>query len=318
MNNKWFKRIRITGFLLSGILLMLSLSACAEIRIDSADREELFLQIEEASCTKKEAVYLLMEEKAAYEQNAEDASFWDSKIGDITMSDYIKEVTEDKLTRYTAAEVMSDRLAAYPSEDAKNLAGEEAVTSWTKLSGMYDMDAFGITASDVNSLYYKKAVYEAVYDTITSEAVAEITEDSTRILLADYALIPLSAGEESAAAVLESIRNGEDLSVAAAPAGGQVMKEQMIKRGELPSAVDTIAFALVDGEWSEVIECKDGFYIIHCIDDQLLAESAANYNEIYSKTKEEAFKEAYYSFSEEAKLWIDRNFFEKLDVRTIQ
>ena len=304
--------------LAAAVLLGLLLSACAEVKLESSGSEDLFLQVNDAVCTKKEAVYLLMEEKAAYEEGQTVEGFWNRAIGDLTMGEYVKSVVEDKLTRYAAAEGMSDKLAAYPSEDAKNQAGEDAVTSWTKISSMYDVDAFGITAADVNSLYYKKAVYDAVYEKITTEAVEDITEDSTRVMLADYVVVPQSAGEEVAQQILNSVREGEDFSRAADIAGYPILSGQMIRRGELSSAVDTIAFALVDGEWSEVIESKDGYYIIHCLDDNLVADSAANFNEKLATTKEEAFNEAYFNFSRGATLWMDKGFFEKLDINSIK
>lgn len=307
------------GFLFALVMLItLLLSACAEVRLGSADEKDLFLQIENASCTKKEAIYLLMEEKSAYEEGQTAEGFWNRPVGDISMGEYVKNVVKDKLTRYTAAEVMSDTLAAYPTEDAKNQAGEDAVASWTKISVLYDVDSYEITASDVNNLYYKKAVYDAVYNKITTDAVQGITEDSTRVMLADYVVIPQSAGEEVATQILNSVRNGEEFSKAADIAGYPIQKSQMIRRGELNSAVDTIAFALVDGEWSEVVESKDNFYIIHCLDDNLVAESAANLNEILANTKEKAFKEAYYSFSQDSKLWMDEKFFEQLDLDSIK
>lgn len=234
------------------------------------------------------------------------------------MADYVKEVVDDKLTRYAAAEVMSDELAAYPSEEAKNQAGEDAVTAWTRISGLYDVDSFGITAADVNGLYYKKAVYDAVYDQITNAAAAGVTEDSTRVMLADYVVVPHADGEQPAAAIFQSIREGTEIQQAAAAAGYSALTSQMIKRGELNQTVDNIAFALVDGEWSEVIECKDGYFIIHCLDDDLLQESAANYNETLSETKENAFKEAYYEFSSGAKIWRDTAFLEQLDIGSVR
>lgn len=297
---------------------LLCLSACTRIKVGAPKGTDLFLQIEDAGCTRKEAVILLMEEKAAYEEGGSSAGLWEKPVGSGTMTDYVKSIVEDKLTRYTAAGVMSDRYAAYPSEEAKNRAGEDAVTAWTRISGMYDVDAYDLTASDVHNLYYKKAVYDAVYDRITEDASKDITEESTRVILADYVLIPKSIGEQTAESILAAVRQGEDFAQTAAQAGYPVNAGQKLKRGDLNQTADAIAFALYDGEWSEVIESKDGFYIIHCLDDNLVQDSAANYNEMLASVKEKAFRDAYYEFSSQAKIWIDRKFLEELDLGSIQ
>lgn len=302
----------------AGVLLCCFLCACSEVKIKTSEDKDILIQIEEGSCSRQEAVFMLMEEKARYEDGQNPDGLWERKIGSENMNDYVKDVVVDRLTRYTAAEVLSDRLAAYPSEDAKNLAGEEAVAAWTKISSLYDVAKYGITADSVNELYYKKAVYDAVYTKITTDATAEITEDSTRVMEADYVVVPVSDGEDAARAIYQSIKEGVEFSEACSQAGYALQTNQQIKRGELNSAVDNIAFALNDGEMSEVISSKEGFYIIHCIDDHLLVESAANYNEIITNAKEEAFKEAYYEFSKEAKMSFDRGYWKKIKIEEIR
>ncbi|MBR2695992.1 MAG: hypothetical protein IKE48_00615 [Parasporobacterium sp.] len=306
-----------------GLLLILSLllcgclCACSEVKLGSLGKNT-FLQIEEASCSKAEAIFLLMEEKAYFEGGQTASDIWLRPVGNETMGEYIKDVVLDQATRYTAAMVMSDRLAVYPTEEAVNLAGEQAVAAWSKISSLYNTAEYELTASDVNDLYNKKAVYEAVYDSITQEATQDITEESTRVMLADYVVVPVEAGEELAQQLWSSVKEGADFSHACDIAGYPLKTGQVIKRGELNPTVDTIAFALIDGELSEVIESKDGYYVIHCLDDNLILESAANYNEVLSNAKEEAFKNAYYEFSKGAKLYIDNKFWDKIEIGSIQ
>ena len=310
--------IRVAAVFVSAILLCISLSACSEVKLKTSAVKDAFIQIEEASCSRAEAVFMLMEEKAVYEEGQNPSDFWERKIGTESMNDYVKDVVIDKLTRYTSAEVLSDRLGVYPSEDAKNKAGEDAVAAWTKISGLYNVDEYEITAADVNDLYLKKATYEAVYNKITTDATANITEDSTRVMLADYVVIPTSAGEETANKIYQSIKEGTEFKDACAAAGYEMLGEQKIKHGEMNTTVDNIAFALNDGEMSEVIDSKEGFYIMRCIDDKLLLESAANYNEVLANAKEDAFSTAYYDFSKESKMSFDKGYWKKIKISEIK
>ena len=313
-NNK----IYATTLIAMAVLLCIVLTACSEVKLKTAAVKDAFIQIEDASCSRAEAVFMLMEEKAVYEEGQNPSDFWEREIGSENMNDYVKDVVVDKLTRYTSAEVLSDRMGVYPSDEAKNKAGEDAVTAWTKISGLYNVDEYEITAADVNDLYLKKATYDAVYNKITTDAAANITEDSTRVMLADYVVIPTSAGEETATQIYQSIKEGTAFADACAAAGYQMLAEQQIKRGELNTTVDNIAFALNDGEMSEVIISKEGYYIIHCIDDKLLLESAANYNEVLTNAKENAFRDSYYEFSKESKMSFDSGYWKKIKISEIK
>jgi len=296
------RKIRIAALSIAAVLLCISLSACSEVKLKTSAVKDAFIQIEDATCSRAEAIFMLMEEKAVYEEGQNPADFWEREIGSENMNDYVKDVVVDKLTRYTAAEVLSDRLGVYPSEEAKNKAGEDAVTSWTKISGLYNVDEYEITAADVNDLYLKKATYDAVYNKITTDAVADITEDSTRVMLADYVVIPASAGEETAETIYKSIKEGAEFSDACSAAGYQMLAEQQIKRGEM----------------SEVIVSKEGYYIMRCIDDKLLLESAANYNEVMANAKEAAFRDTYYEFSKESKMSFDSGYWKKIKISEIK
>lgn len=308
----------------TGVLFCLLLSAallfcgCSVVKLQTKEMKEQCIVVEEVSLSKAEAVFFLMEEKLVYEDGQDAAAFWQRSIGSESMSDYVKDVSAQQLIVYAAAAVMSDRLAAYPTEEEKKQAAEEAVAAWTKISGLFDTQAYGITAADVNDLYEKKAVYNAVYRKVTADATAEITEDSTRVIKANYVCVPQSAGEEAALSVYRHIGAGSPFADACADAGFSLLTAQVVKRGELNSAVEQVAFALQDGEISEVITGKDGYYIVECIDDHLLMESQANYNAVMTEAKEGAFADAYDAFSQDAALYFDQAFWKTIEMGNIK
>ena len=314
MKRKW----NHIGLLLLTLALSAMLCACAEIRLKGAAVKDALIQVEDATLSYAEGVFLLMEEKASYERGQDPNLLWDQTAGSVTLSDYVKDGVKDRLIRYAAAQVLSDRYAAYPTDEEKAKAGDAAVASWTKISSMYDVSAYEITAETVRDLYDKEAVYNAVYEKITTDAAKDVTEDNTRVMLADYVVVPASVGEETANQVREAVLAGGDFQKACEKAGLSLLVSQHIKRGELPADVDNISFALRDNEMSEVIESKNGFYLIRCLDDNLLDESAANYNEILANTKEHAFQQAWLDFSSEAKLSIDDGFWDKMDLKAMK
>lgn len=261
---------------------------------------------------------MLMEEKAVYEEGQNPSGFWDRPIGSTTMSSYVKDMIKEKLVRYTATADMADPLAVYLTEEEKKAAGEAAVAAWAKISGLYDTEEYEITAENASDLYYKQALYDSVYRKIAGDATAEITEDSTRVLQAEYVLIPSEAGAEPANAIYAGIREGKSFADACAENGYSLLTDQIIRRGELPSGVDNIVFALKDSEFSEVIESKEGYYIFRCIDDKLLAESDANYHTVLEAVSEQAFRDAFRTYAEKTKMVFDNKYWDKLKIGEIK
>lgn len=310
--------VRTAMIVVLGALLGILLCGCVEVRLASSSAGDALIQIGETTCSRKEAVFLLLEEKAVYEDGQDPAQLWSRKIGAEDMDTYVKDVVKEQLVRYTTTEDMSDGLAVYLTEEEKKAAGDAAVASWTKISGLYDMEAYEITVEDASDLYYKRALYDAVYRKIADEATMEITEDSTRVMEADYVLIPADNGEGDAQAIYGALREGMDFAQACAENGYALLQNQVIPRGELPKDVDSVAFALRDSEFSEIIESKDGFYIFRCIDDQLLNESAANYNAVFTAAAEDAFRNAYNEYAEKVKMVFDNNYWKRLKIGELQ
>ena len=313
-----YQKRKSIGLLFLALGLGTLLCGCAEVRLKTAAVKDALIQVEDSTVNYAEGVFLLMEEKAGYERGQDPNVLWNQKAGSVTLSDYVKDGVKDRLIRYAAAKVLSDRYAAYPTDEEKQKAGDAAVASWTKISSLYDVSAYEITAETVRDLYDKEAVYDAVYEKITTDAAKDVTEENTRVMLADYVLVPAATGEETANKIREAVLAGGDFQKACEKEGVPLLASQHIKRGELPDDVDNISFALRDNELSEVIESKNGFYLIRCLDDNLLDESAANYNEILAVTKEHAFQQAWLDFSKEAKLSVDDGFWDKLDLKEIR
>ena len=93
---------------------------------------------------------------------------------------------------------------------------------------------------------------------------------------------------------------------------------RVISRGDMDSRFENVAYALVDGELSEVVEIgKEGYYIIQCIEDYMVSESVANKNKVISEARKEAFEEAYEEFAQNQKLRFNTEEWNKIDVESL-
>lgn len=297
---------------LAGILfLSFVLSACSEIRIDTSTGNAL-LTVDKTELSKEEAVYRLLEQKLAYEGDGTN-DIWSRKIGSETMNDYVKESVMDELTLYAASVVMANELGVYMTDEDKVSAAKAAEETYSKVS-QAATDKYPISLDAAKELYIKKATYEKVYEYVTKDIGNEITEDSTKVIYIDYVIIPAKDGSTIAKEIYSELLAKVPFDEACSAAGYTPQINQIVYPKTMNTVFESVAFALTDGELSEVVESKDEYYIIHCIDDKLLEESSANYAKILTEAKQEKFQDYYLTFASKHKLSVNTKFWNKIQL----
>lgn len=297
---------------LAGILfLSFVLSACSEIRIDTSTGNAL-LTVDKTELSKEEAVYRLLEQKLAYEGDGTN-DIWSRKIGSETMNDYVKESVMDELTLYAASVVMANELGVYMTDEDKVSAAKAAEETYSKVS-QAATDKYPVSLDAAKELYIKKATYEKVYEYVTKDIGNEITEDSTKVIYIDYVIIPAKDGSTIAKEIYSELLAKVPFDEACSAAGYTPQMNQIVYPKTMNTVFESVAFALTDGELSEVVESKDEYYIIHCIDDKLLEESSANYAKILTEAKQEKFQDYYLTFASKHKLSVNTKFWNKIQL----
>ena len=266
---------KLFSALLTLFLVAAFLSGCSEIRIDTSTGNAL-ITVDKTELSKEEAIYRLLEQKIAYEGDGTN-EIWSRKIGSETMNDYVKEAVMDELTLYTASVVMADELGVYMTDEDKESASKNAEETYTKVSAASTNEKYPISLDAAKELYIKKATYEKVYEYVTRDVGNEITEDSTKVICIDYVVIPANNGQQKAKDIYSELMNKVPFEEACKAAGYTPQMNVVVYPKTMNPVFESVAFALTDGELSEVVESKDEYYIIHCIDDKLLEESSANY-----------------------------------------
>lgn len=297
---------------LAGILfLSFVLSACSEIRIDTSTGNAL-LTVDKTELSKEEAVYRLLEQKLAYEGDGTN-DIWSRKIGSETMNDYVKESVMDELILYAASVVMANELGVYMTDEDKVSAAKAAEETYSKVS-QAATDKYPVSLDAAKELYIKKATYEKVYEYVTKDIGNEITEDSTKVIYIDYVIIPAKDGSTIAKEIYSELLAKVPFDEACSAAGYTPQMNQIVYPKTMNTVFESVAFALTDGELSEVVESKDEYYIIHCIDDKLLEESSANYAKILTEAKQEKFQDYYLTFASKHKLSVNTKFWNKIQL----
>lgn len=299
------------GIVLAVILVAVFLMGCSEIKLAVKDKEQ-FLSVDNIVLSKKEAVFALLEQKYLYEGSDVDTAIWSKKAGSETVEEYVKEAVLDELTQWTAAVVMADELGIYMTDEDKNAAGKAAEELYERIISSSHSSTYTTDLEAARSLYVKKASYDLVFEFVTKGLDETVTEESTKVIKVNYCMIPIKYGYNGAKDLLNQIRSGEPFESICLEAGFEPVMGKIMSRGEMNSNFEDIAFALVDGELSEVVESKDGYYIIQCVEDKMAEESAANYDETLMNAKNEKFNEYYINFAKDHKLSVDKNYWKKI------
>ncbi|MBO4835688.1 MAG: peptidyl-prolyl cis-trans isomerase [Lachnospiraceae bacterium] len=306
--------LKIFSLSLSIFLLTVFLAGCSEIRIDTSSRDML-IEVDKEELSTGEGIYRLLEQKVAYEGEG-GSDIWSRKIGSETLNDYVKEAVLEELTLYTASVVMAGELGVYMTDEDKTSASKAAEEAFSKVSGRSSGGKYVISLEGAKEFYIKKATYEKVYEAVTKDVSESITENSTKVICVDYVVIP-SRDAKEAREVYEAILAGTSFEEACTQAGYHPQMNQVLYPKTMSSVFESVAFALTDGELSEVVESKSEYYIIRCIDDKMLEESAANYTSTLAEAKNTAFNEYYINFAKKHKLSVNRKFWKNVDLSAL-
>ena len=292
-------------------LMVFCLCSCTEIKLVRALSDDVLVQIEDESASCAMGVYCLMELIDAYADDIDD-TFFSRSVGDITMEEYLKECAMEEVIMLTCIGFIADDLAVYLTDEETAAAKEEAAAAFEEISEKYDTVTYGVTQSDAQDYYEKKALYEKVYSELTDSVTMEISETDTKVIEVNFVLFPEDVDIDEAESFRLLISEGEDFETACTEAGYEPYMNITVKKGDMVSAFESVAFSLNDGELSECVETVDGIYLIECVDDYLDAESAANYNAVIMDAKDEIFENTYSAFCESVEIRTNSDYWEKV------
>ena len=301
---------------LCAVLIMfmaLALSGCSEIKISGEADGTVFAETESITCSMASAVFRLMEIKESYE-TTDDAILWERKIDGISMAEYAKAEALDELLKWTAAEAMASEMAIFLTSSELDSIKKEAASSLAELGTIYDLGEFNITLSDVEDLYKKQSLYEKVYDKLSENVTMEISESDTKVIEVNYVTIPKSAKYEEVQELRNALKTTNDFKGTCAEYGYNAVMNMVLKHGEMDQSFESMAYALKDGELSEIVTTQDCYYIIQCLEDYMVAESVANNNDIISSARREKFEEAYAAYADEHQIKINSSAWKMIEL----
>jgi foldase protein PrsA len=217
---------------------------------------------------------------------------WEYDFGDESLEDYVKDIALSELVRVTCMDLLAEEQEIALDESELKLVEKSAKKYVQSLSD--DEIAFmGVKQSDVELAYGHYALAEKLYQTLTTGVEKEVSDDEARVMRIQQIFV---TDEETADLVSEKLASGEDFSAVAGTYNKADTIETCIARGDMPEEVETVAFDMENGDFSDKIQVDGGYYFIRCLNKYEEELTETNKDVIRERREKGQFDDAYAEF----------------------
>ena len=303
--------------------------------VEEKDREPeldpnavILMTVGKSVVIREEALFYIYGLKSKYGDSL-GSDIWNMDIGDgQRLGEYALEETKRQLIETKIICQAAGEQGIMLLDEEEEEARQKAEAYMAELSEQGRRD-YNITGELVEKVYKENMLASKMYDITTAEVTAEISDEDARCADIQYiqvmthgitkegVSIELTPEEENAAKkraeeLLKTAKKTEDFRSFARINTDAATVELTVCRGEGPAEIEDAALSLHTGEFSSVIEGKEGYYIIYCVDDSNEDEIMKKKEELIIKAQDEKFMEEYTKWSGEYQVVVSASEWENL------
>lgn len=282
------------------------------LNTNSVGRKQIF-SINGEKCTREEALLYLCNYQNIYGY-AYGLNLWEyDNIKDgQTLEAYVKDVTLAELANVMCMAQLAEQQEVTLTEEDEDKVAKAADEYYESLS-KEERTYIGMDKNELKKFYSKYAIAQKLYNTLTQGVNEEVSDDEARVMRIQQIFVK---SEEKALLVKQKLENKEKFDSLASTYNEANVIERNLARGELPEAVDKVAFHLDNGETSEMIVTENGYYFIKCLNkfDKELTEE--NKDNIIVKRRKEQFDDKFLAFIENSQFELNEKVWEEVKVDT--
>lgn len=267
-------------------------------------------EVEETKAyTRPQSMIIVATERNRYQQ-AYTNQIWDVKLPDgETFETYllgqVKEFLQEMKMMNRLAEEKEIIITSSEKEELRKLS-DEYYQSLTK----DDIAYMGVDEGDVKTMYEEYFLSNKVVGELTKDMNLEISDSEAKVITIDQIVM---SDETIAADVLNRVNEkGADFEAIAREYSEDTQIQRQLGRGESAGAVEEVAFSLVKGQVSQVVEDDGRYYIIRCVSDYDETATQARKDSLYQQRKKDAFGQIYNQFKEENPMTFSNEVWEGL------
>lgn len=284
------------------------------LEISSVGRNDVF-SINGKDCSKEEAKLYLCNYQNLY-GNAYGVNLWeyefDAEDAPATLEEYVKDITILQLSNIMCMNQLADQMVISLTEE-ENILVEKAAEEYYDSLSEYERDYIGMSKKELKKFYEKYAIAKKLYDHLTQGVNEEVSVDEARVIRIQQIFVE---SIETAEVVQNKLAGGDDFYNVAGTYNEGTVIETTIARGQLPEEVEQKAYALDNGQQSEMIRTEEGYYFIKCISKNEEELTEKNKDNIIVKRRKEQFDDVFDAFVEESEFEINQKLWDSITVDT--
>ena len=286
------KKKRMTATVCIMLCLTMFLAGCQignkDIVVSSTVGNRQVFKIGGSACGLKEARVYLTNYQNIY-GTAYGVDLWKHDFGVDSLVDYVKAVTMEELTRVYCMDLLAESREMSLSEEEKEAVSSAAREYYDSLSEE-EHTYLGVSESDIEEYYSHYALAQKLYNSLTNEVNAEVSDDEARVMEIMQIFVT-DAGK--AAEVSAKLQGGDDFASVANNYNELAAIQVTISRDDVPKEVEEVAFAMDNNQVSGEIAVENGYYFIKCLNKYNEELTEANKSNIVEKREKEAFDDVY-------------------------
>lgn len=312
MRKRW-KGTRWLCTFCAAICMTVLLSGCQigskDIVVSKTLNSKQVFKIGSSVCELKEARVYLANYQNLY-GTAYNIDLWQHDFGDASLTEYVKDVTLEELTRVYSMNLLAEADGITLSEEEQRQVAAAAEEYYESLSRK-EISYMGISEADIEEYYAHYALAQKLYNSLTDGVNEEVSDDEARIIEIMQIYV---TDADRAAAVREKLANGDDFATVANNYNELSAIQVTVSRDDLPQEVEDIAFRLDDNEISQMVTVENGYYFIKCLNKYNIELTEENKANIVEKRQKEAFDDVYDEFIAAQKSYLNVELWEKLEL----
>lgn len=267
--------------------------------------------LDKTMCGLKEAKVYLTNYQNIY-GTAYTINLWQHDFGDDSLTQYVKDIALEELTRVYCMDLLAQSQEMALSEEELLKVSEAAKEYYGSLSEE-ELTYLGVSQMDIEEYYTHYALAQKLYNSLTDGVNDEVSDDEARVMeiMQIYVTEKTDAWE-----VRQKLQQGDDFAALANNYNELSAIQVTVARDDLPDEVEEAAFRLDNDEISGMIETENGYYFIKCLNkyDEELTE--ANKSNIVEKREKEAFDDVYNEFISSLSSNLNVELWEELELQT--
>lgn len=294
-------------------ILLLLLSGCSkvtqtDIQFTTGLSEHELFKIGQEVCTSRQAAVLLASQRNSYEA-VYGEEIWKVPVGGSDFEGVVLDSMKALLAQMKCMVLMAQEYdVTLPEAEKRRI--REAAAEFCQSADTGELAAAGVTEDDVYQMFYEYRLSNQLIDELTQNVDVEISDNDARIIqvqqiffgITDAEGNPVSREEKESrydrmAAIKQRIDSGEDFGKLAEIYDVSQQTTFSVGRGEMPQAYEDVAFALEDGEVSDIIETDTGLYLVKCLEDYDIDATQVHKEQMGAVKKKDAFSQIYDTFT---------------------